>query len=296
MIYFLDNSFIDSSRASLNIMSPSVQYGLNVFEGIRGYYNNETKSLNIVELDSHIFRLLESARFLALNHKYNFESIRQSILDTVIENKIDYDIYLRVVLLFTQPGSWITGDTATLLIAPMPSIKFDTNKLALSAKVSSWERISGRSMPPRIKAGANYLNSRLAQQEVKLSGYDMAIFLNSSGFISEAPGSCIFMIKDRVIYTPTLTSSILGSITRLIVIQIVTEILGVKVIESNLERVDLYQADEVFLCGTAIEITPLKSIDHIVYGDNDLTRIIMEKYQKFIMGELELNSSKIFKI
>lgn len=296
MIYFFRDEYVEDSSACIDVMSPSVQYGLNVFEGIRGYYNYDESKLNIVELNSHIFRLLESAKFLNIKHPYDFLFIQNAILNTIKLNNLECDIYLRVVLLFDNAGSWITQDQATLLVVPLKSSAFNILKPPLSAKISSWERINGRSLPPRIKAGANYLNSRLAQQEVKSCGYDMAIFLNSFGYVSEAPGSCIFLIKNGLFYTPSLNSSILASITRSIVINIVEQILNKKVYELNLERIDFYQANEVFLCGTAIEITPIKSLDHIEYEDNLLTRKIMDVYQDFILGKIQLNNSEIFKL
>lgn len=294
MIYYFRNEFVEESSARISVLSPSVQYGLNVFEGIRAYYNLEENKINVVELNSHIYRLLESAKFLNIKHSYSFTFIRNAIWDTIKLNNLNTDIYLRVVLLFDNSGSWITQDEATLLIVPFNSSPFNILKSPLSAKISSWERINGRSLPPRIKAGANYLNSRLAQQEVKSSGFDMAIFLNSNGFVSEAPGSCIFLIKNGEFYTPSLNSSILGSITRSIVINIVDQILNKKVFELNLERIDFYQANEVFLCGTAIEITPIKSLDHIVYEEDTLTRKIMKVYHDFILGKIYLNNSEIF--
>lgn len=291
MIFYCGNDFVDSSSATVNIMSPSVQYGLNVFEGIKGYFNASANTLNIIELKNHILRLLESAKFLDLRHSYNYDTISSIILETIQKNSIKSDIYIRVVLLYEQSGSWSTNESASLLVAPMISKSFDEFKPGLTTKISSWERINGRSLPPRIKAGANYLNSRLAQLEVSRSGFDMAIFLNSAGFVSEAPGSCIFLVRGGDFYTPTLSSSILGSITRNIVINIIRNELGKKCIECDLERVDFYQADEVFLCGTAMEITPVKLLDHISFESSfKSTREIMNFFKKIIMGEIKSSS------
>lgn len=297
MIYYFKDDFIDSSEATVSVMSPSVQYGLNVFEGIRGYYDSSKSSLNVVELGSHLERLIESAKFLEIKHNYDISKLHEIVCDTLRINQIKEDIYLRIVLLYDLPGSWITNERALLLVAPLLSYPFDVMKPAISAKISSWERINGRSMPPRIKAGGNYLNSRLAQLEIKASGYEMAIFLNSHGFISEAPGSCVFLYRAGTFYTPALSSSILDSITRRIVIQIILIEFGKIVLECNLERIDFYQADEAFLCGTAIEITPLKSIDNIEFNnDGNVTRRIMQVYNKIILGELVLSGVKLEKI
>jgi branched-chain amino acid aminotransferase len=228
---------------------------------------------------------------MQINHDYKADEIGEKIYATLRKNLGGCNIYTRVVLLFDKPGSWVTGEKAKLLIAPMPSSGFNEAKDGLTAKISSWERISGRSLPPRIKAGGNYLNSRLAQLEVRQAGFDMAILLNSEGFVSEAPGSCVFMVRDGVFLTPSVSSSILASITRRVVINIVTQVIGGRFVECDLERIDFYQADEVFLCGTAIEITPVKSIDHISYISNNYTKKIMAAYQQFILGDLKISGS-----
>lgn len=288
MIYFFKNEFVQHEEVKIDILSPTVQYGLNVFEGIRGYYNKSSNTLNIVELHAHLLRLFDSAKFLNIQHDYKIEEIERYIIETISQNELWDDIYLRVVLLFDSSGSWRTDEKASLLIAPFRSEPYSLEKLALTGKISSWERISGKSMPPRIKAGANYLNSRLAQQEVQLAGYDTALLLNQFGFISEAPGSCLFFVKDGRFYTPSLSSDILGSITRLLIIDLIRDVIGRDLVEGTFERIDIYGADEAFLCGTAMEITALKSIDHIYFGPNPLTKILMIEFQKFILGDLKL--------
>lgn len=296
MKYFFRHQIIDADDVRVDIMSPTVQYGLNVFEGIRGYYDPATQSLGLVALQLHIERLLESARCLNLQHHYTAQQIDDAIRQTIRANAIASDIYLRVVLLFDAPGSWQTDAPAVLLVVPVPSRPFDVQKPAVSTKISSWERINGRSLPPRIKAGANYLNSRLAQQEARQSGCDVALFLNTAGFVAEAPGSCIFTVCRRKFYTPSLTSSILGSITRLIVIDIIRHVLEANVDEVSLERVDLYQADEALLCGTAMEVTPVQSVDHIRYQTDAMTRAVMQAYHRFIYGDLALTYATLTRL
>jgi branched-chain amino acid aminotransferase len=156
--------------------------------------------------------------------------------------------------------------------------------------VSSWERISDRSVSPRIKAGANYINSRMAQLEALENGYDTALFLNREGKVSEAPGSCIFIVRDGALITPPITASILESITRDTVIDIAKNNLGLTVIERDIDRTELYICDEIFLCGTAAEITPIVSVDKIIVSNGkpaEITNSIKQGYFDIVRGKVE---------
>jgi len=286
MKYFFKDKFLSKEDIKIDILSPSTQYGLNVFEGIRGYFNND--ELLIIDLDGHIRRLMQSAKFLNIQHDYTFEKIYNHIINLLKINRVTNSVYIKIVLLFSDEGSWNTNQKASMLIAIFDNQDFNSKKNSLKAKITSWERINSRSLPPRIKSGANYINSRLAQLEVLRDGYDMAIFLDNQGFLSEAPGSCLFLVKDGSFYTPCLTSSVLESITRKIVIYIVENVLGKKCYVQRLDRIDFYQSDEAFLCGTAIELTAIKSIDHIQFTNNEFFSQLAEEFYKFTKGDLEI--------
>lgn len=285
MKYYFKGKYLEKDNIKIDVLSPSTQYGLNVFEGIKGYY--EGNNLFILDLNSHIKRLLKSAEFLSINHHYNHKSIYESIINLVKENEINFSVYIKAVFLFPEQGSWSTQNKASLFIAIFETQDFNIEKAPLSAKISSWERINSRSLPPRVKSGANYINSRLAQLEVIRDGYDTAIFLDNAGFLSEAPGSCLFLVKDGVFFTPSLTSSVLESITRKIIIYIIRNILNKECIESTLDRIDFYQSDEAFLCGTAIELAAIKSIDHINFGKTQLFPLLAKEFEKLIKGNLD---------
>jgi branched-chain amino acid aminotransferase len=155
------------------------------------------------------------------------------------------------------------------------------------ACVSSWARISDNVMPPRVKASSNYLNSRLASEEAKRNGYDTALILTPSGKVAEAPGACLMIVRDRKIITPSVTSGILESITRATIIQLCREVLGIEVIEREVDRTELYVASEAFLCGTGAEITPIASVDRFTLGDGGvgpLTQPIENLYHVLARG------------
>ena len=288
MKYFYDGKFLLKDEIKIDILSPTTQYGLNVFEGIRGYYNKNSNCLVLIDLNSHIKRLLQSANFLNIQHDYTFENIQNTINDLIKVNRVNHGVYIKIVLLFSDQGSWNTNQKASIFIAIFDNKDFNPQKKSLRSKISSWERINSRSLPPRIKSGANYINSRLAQLEVLRDGYDMAIFLDNQGFLSEAPGSCLFLVKDESFYTPSLTSSVLESITRKIVIYIIENVLGKKCYVQSLDRIDFYQSDEAFLCGTAIELTRIESIDHIQFTNHELFSQLAEEFYKFTKGDLDI--------
>jgi branched-chain amino acid aminotransferase len=141
------------------------------------------------------------------------------------------------------------------------------------ACISSWSRITDNVMPPRVKASSNYLNSRYASEEARRNGYDIALILNPNGKVAEAPGACLMLVRDGKIITPTVTSGILESITRATLIQLCRDVLNVEVIEREVDRTELYVAQEAFLCGTGAEITPIASVDRFTLGDGNIGAI-----------------------
>ena len=161
------------------------------------------------------------------------------------------------------------------------------NKKGLNCCITSWRRISDETLSPRIKCGANYINSRVGQREALRNGYDTCLFLNEVGKVAEGPGSCFFMIKDNTVITPQLTDSVLESITRDTVIQLAKH-MGYKVIERSIDRTELYTCGEAFLCGSAMEITPVLSIDRYTIGNGDtgnITKNIHLKYLDAVQGK-----------
>ena len=280
------------SEANINVLSPTVQYGLNVFEGIRCYLSSDGKVLNAFRLDAHIDRLYNSCKILKLSLPYSKSELISAISKTVSANNFQSDISIRVVVLVDQMGNWAYTDNCELLISPIEMQSHLLEEIEMSACISSWERISDRSMSPRIKCGANYMNSRMSQLEALENGYDIALMLNRHGYVSEGPGACLFMIKDNHLITPRSTDSILDSITRDSVIKLGTRKLGLQVIERAIDRTELYLADEVFLCGTAMEMKSICSVDNIEIGNGKvglITTRIKDAYHKAIRGDVEFS-------
>ena len=193
------------------------------------------------------------------------------------------NLSVRQTLFVDGFGSWGSSDPVEMFIAPIPRGKTSAeyNKKGLNICVTSWRRISDETLSPRIKCGANYINSRVGQREALRNGYDTCLFLNEAGKVSEGPGSCFFIIKDGVVITPQLTDSVLESITRDTVIKI-AKAKGYQVVERTIDRTELYTCDEAFLCGSAMEMTPVFSIDKYTIGDGNVGKITKELHLNYL--------------
>ncbi len=280
LIWFKGN-IVERDNALINVLSPTSQYGINVFEGIRCYWNSDREQLYAFKLDEHINRLLNSAKLLRLKHKYSFEDIKKAFLETIKANSFKEDIIVRLTLFLDSFGSWSSLEPVEMFISGIPKGRYFNDKKGIKCCVSSWERINDNAFPPRIKAGANYLNSRLAQLEAIHNGYDSCILLNKYGKVAEAPGACLFLVRNGNLITPTITSSILESINRKFIIDIARKELNISVIERDVDRTELYLAEEAFLVGTAAEITPITQIDDILLNNGEIGRITRNLYDLF---------------
>lgn len=298
---WLGGEIMNVNDAKVNVLSPTSQFGLNVFEGIRCYWNEAKQQLFAFRLEDHFKRLKRSQKLLMLEDKYSFEELTKYFKDIIIANDYKEDIAVRMTVFVDGFGSWSSKSPINMFIAPIPKAKTNPeyNKKGLNCCISSWQRICDNSLSPRIKCGANYINSRMAQLEALRNGYDTTIFLNKDGKVSEGPGSCLFMVKDGILITPQLTDSVLESITRDTIIRLSKEYLNIPVIERTIDRTELYTCDEAFLCGSAMEITPVYSVDRYPINDSQpgkLTTDLHKFYLQIVTSEVSFQSSWLTEI
>lgn len=285
---------VNVNDAKINILTPTSQFGLNVFEGIPVYWNETQEKLFAFRLEDHYNRLLRSAKLLEINCPYSKEEMKKAFIDVIKANEYNENLSVRQTLFVDGFGSWGSTEPIDMFIAPIPRFRINAeyNKKGLNCCISSWRRISDQNLSPRIKCGANYINSRMGQREALKDGYDTCIFLNDAGKVSEGPGSCLFIVKKGILITSLLTDSVLESITRDTIIRIALDE-GMIVQERSIDRTELYSCDEAFLCGSAMEITPILSIDkhEIGYGNmtmrlhkiyTDIAKGINKKYEEWI--------------
>ncbi|CAC9606381.1 Branched-chain amino acid aminotransferase (EC 2.6.1.42) [uncultured Gammaproteobacteria bacterium] len=289
-LMWFKGDIIPISDAKINVLSPTSQFGANVFEGLRAYWNAFEEQLYIFKLSEHTDRLQNSMKMLEFEVEFSSQFLRQSVIDIIQANKFQEDLVCRQTIFLDGFGSWSTTSPVEMFIAPMAKGRYYDKGEGLDVCISSWERINEKSLSPKIKMGANYMNSRMGQLEARRNGYDSAIFLNSQGTVSEGPGSCVFIVKDGVLITPPLTASILDSITRSTVIDIARNDLGLSVIERDIKPSELHKANEVFMCGTAVEIIPVFSVDRAKIGIGVKGKVTLEVenlYFKIVRGEVE---------
>jgi branched-chain amino acid aminotransferase len=244
-----------------------------VFEGIRGYWNEDQGELYVFRLREHLERLHRSMKLVRLPIEYSVEDLIDVTTDLLRANEARADTYI-FPLAYMRDSYTSRYDrpdiraAVQILTRPMPS-HLKTG-MTMSARFSSWRRISEDVMPPRVKNLSNYRNGQLARMEALLDGYDTSIILNAQGKVSEAPGACVVFVRDGKLVTPDLTSSVLESITRDAILTLAREVLEIPVEERQVDRTELYMADEIFLCGTAAEISPVTSVDKYVIGNGTI--------------------------
>ena len=287
---WIDGRYVPWDECVLHVRYQAIMTGASVFEGVRAYWNRQHKQLYIFRLREHLDRLADSMKVMRMTQRVT-PDVADACLELLRRNNFEEDVHFMPVAYFgvgegfgAQTRPLQEGFFITAIVAP-PSTSVDRG---INVCTSSWRRISDSVMPPRVKAAANYQNSRFALMEARANGYDYAILLNLSGTVAEGPGACVFMIRNGEIYTPPVTAGILESITRSTLIHLVKERLGRSVIEREIDRTELYLADEVFVCGTNSEVTPIVSVDRITVGSGlpgSTTRNIQQLYFTVARGE-----------
>jgi len=290
---WFDGKFVKDSQAKVSVMTHAIHYGTSVFEGLRGYWNS--KNLYIFRLDDHIKRFRNSGKIYSISLKFTNKEIASAIINLCKKNTVKQSCYIRPFYFVGRYGINLhvteTAPTHTAIVMfPFGDL---FNKNGIKAGVSSWRRIHDISTPPLAKMGGNYLNSILATQECKRNGYDEAIMLDQLGNVSEAPGENVFIVRNNKLITPPASSSALEGITKDSVIKIAHD-LGYEVIEREITRTELYLSDEIFLTGTAAEITPIISVDGKKIGMGKAGNIVKQlrfTYSEIVVGRNEKYSS-----
>jgi branched-chain amino acid aminotransferase len=262
-IVYLNNLKVEPSF-QVSLFNASFLYGINVFEGIRAYWNDNKKDLILFDVDEHLDRLYNSLNFIGFIAPIKKENLKDELFRIIKNEGIGENVYIRITFFIDGDTSW----SEKILIGRIISIRGMISNLGISLPqtlaLSKYKRISSNSMPPFIKAGANYLNSRYALIDAQSRGFDGALFLSQQGFVSESTGSCVFFIKNGSFFTPSINSDILIGVTRNRVIQL-SKTLGIPVYENNIGLNDLKTFEAAFLAGTMIELKSISKIEDIIY-------------------------------
>ncbi|HEU5424764.1 MAG TPA: branched-chain amino acid transaminase [Nitrolancea sp.] len=289
---WLDGRLVPWADATLHMTAMGASAHVAVFEGIRAYAaGRPDAALLVFRLREHLDRLLDSMTMMRMPLVYSAEELRDAILMLLRANDARGDTYIRPVAFYSGLAHPSFGDTLgappQVLIWHRPTGTQLLTERGKHIGVSSWTRLADNVMPPRIKSMSNYQNNRLAQLEARVNGYDDTVMLTAAGKVAESSGACVFLVRHGAVVTPAVTSGILESITRDAVIRLCREELGVPVVEREVDRTELYVADEVFCCGTAAEITPIWSVDRIPLrsnGTGPLTRRLDRLFFDVVRG------------
>jgi branched-chain amino acid aminotransferase len=286
---WMDGKLVSWDEAVIHILTPTLHYGWGVFEGIRAYATK--KGPAVFRLTDHMRRLHRSSKIYMMDLPYSVEQLVDATKETIRVNKVD-SCYIRplVYLGLEEMGLNPLPNPTRVAIAVWPWGTYlgdEGVEHGVRAKVSSYRRNDWNSIPPAGKATGQYINSSLAKVEAIKSGYDEAILLNTQGHVADGSGENVFIVRDETLITPPLASGPLAGITRDSVIKIAAD-LGWKTEEADLNRTDLYLADEAFFTGTAAEVVPIRSVDDREIGEpGPVTKKIQEVFFAVAKGEVE---------
>lgn len=287
-----NGKLIPWGEARVHVLTHAIHYGSSVFEGIRAYQTPAGTA--IFRLTDHIKRLYDSAKIYRMEIPYTLEQLLQGCKDVVRDNHLS-QAYLRPIAFMGYGGIGIIPTNETPVEVSIAAFEWGAYlgegalEAGVDVGVSSWQRLAPNTMPTAAKAGGNYLSSGLIAREARRHGYTEGIALDANHYVSEGAGQNIFLVKNGVFYTPPATASILPGITRDTVMVLAKE-LGYELREQAIAREALYLADEMFLCGTASEIVPVRSVDGLAVGEGKrgpITKALQEHFFGLFNGKTE---------
>jgi len=275
---YLDGEVKRYADAKVGLMTHALQYGTGVFEGIRGYWSPEHEQLFVLKLREHYRRMQNSVKVLKLKIPMNLDQLCETSVELVRRNNFRQDVYIRP---FAFKSSEEIGvrlhnlkDSFAIYVTPFGNyVEVDGG---IRCMVSSWRRIDDNVAPARAKITGIYVNSALAKTEAMENGFDEAIMLTQGGHVCEGSAENIFMVRDGKVSTPPTSDNILEGLTRLAMIELLRKELDMEVVERSIDRSELYIADEIFLCGTGAQISPVIDVDRRPIGDGQVGPVVSQ--------------------
>ena len=286
---WMNGKLVEWKDANIHIASHVIHYGSGVFEGARVY--DTPKGSAILRLDAHMARLIASAKIYRMESPYTQEQLEKAVIDTVQANRFKA-CYIRPLMYRGYAALGVNPlpcpvDVAIMVWEWGTYLGADALEKGVDVCVSSWNRMAPNTFPSLSKTSGNYANAALIRMEAESNGYSEGIALDTFGYVSEGSGENIFVVRNGVVHTPPLSASILPGITRDMAIQIAQD-LGYRVSQENIPREMLYIADEVFFVGTAVELTPVRSVDKITVGNGrrgPVTDAIQRRFLDIVHGK-----------
>ena len=274
----------------LGLMTHALHYGTGCFEGLRAYWNAKQEQLHLLQPAAHYERMRHSANVLRMQLPHTTEELVEITLEVLRRNGFKSDTYIRPLLFASSEdiGVRLHNLKHSFTIYAIPFGKYVEVESGIRCMVSTWRRVSDQSLPARAKITGAYANSALAKSEAVESGFDEAIVLTVDGHVSEGSAENLFMYKDGVFVTPPVTDDILEGITRKLIAGMIRDELGKDLVERSIDRTELYTCDELLLCGTGAQISPVVEVDHRPVGDGrvgEFTQELQQIYFSAVRGE-----------
>ena len=289
---FMDGEYIDAQTATIPVQSHAFLYGTSVFEGIRAYYNKEDDSMFIFRMKEHYERIARSAKIMCMEMKYTVDELCNITVELLKKNNYKTDAYIRPTIykkgLTVCPTLNNNPDGIVIFTCALGDY-IDLSK-GLSVCVSSWRRVEDNAIPPRAKIAGSYANAALIVTDAKNAGFDDAIVLSENGHVTEGSAMNLFLVENGKLITTKTTDNILVGVTRNTIIEIAKEELGIETIERDIDRTELYIADEAFYCGTGAQVSPITKIDNRPIGTGEPSEIslkIQKLYFDIVRGKVE---------
>jgi branched-chain amino acid aminotransferase len=289
---FFRGEFVPIEEAKVSIMTHAFNYGTGCFEGIRAYWNADEEQLLIFKLREHYERLLRSCRILLISLPYSADDLGQITVELLRREGYREDAYIRPL---AYKSSEVIGvrlhdleDDVALFAIPFG--RYIQKEEGARVHLSSWHRIDDSAIPARAKITGSYINSAFAKTEAMLNGFDEAIVLSHDGHVSEGSAENLFIVRDGLLITPPVTANILEGITRVVIMEIAREELGIESVERTIDRSELYVAEEAFFCGTGVQVVAITEIDHRPVGDGKIGPIVSQLRQIYfdiVRGKME---------
>lgn len=287
---FLDGEVVRYHQAYLPPMTHALHYGTGCFEGIRAYWNSTHQQLYLLQAAPHYDRLRRSAAILRMALPHPTDELVRLTLDVLRRNDARTDTYIRPLVFISaeEIGVRLHNMPTSFLIYTTPMGEYIATEGGIRCATSSWRRISDSMIPARAKISGSYVNSALAKSEALENGFDEAIMLSHEGHVSEGSAENLFMLRDGVFITPPVTDDILEGITRGLLIGLIRDELGLDVVERPIDRTELYGCDELFLCGTGAQVSPVIEVDRRAIGNGRVGRqskLLQDLYFRAVRGD-----------
>ncbi|MEI2690607.1 MAG: branched-chain amino acid transaminase [Anaerolineae bacterium] len=288
---FFQGQIVPIEQAKVSVMTHALHYGTACFGGIRAYWNEQAEQLYIFRLDDHIKRFISSANLLLMKLPYSQQQLADAVVELLRREAQRSDMYVRPLAYKADHkiGVLLHDMIDEVTIFATPFGRYVANEEGASVRISSWRRVDDNAIPARGKISGAYVNSSLVKSEALMDGYDEAIVLDQHGHVSEGSAANIFMLRDGQLVTPPVSSNILEGITRRTIMELAAAELNIEVQEREIDRTELYVCDELFFCGTGVQVAAITAVDRRPVGAGvmgPITTALRDLYFDVVRGHV----------